>query len=454
MSIESMTAGERRAVSGLAGLYVLRMLGLFMVLPVLSIYSADLEGATPALIGIAIGSYGLTQALLQIPFGFLSDKVGRKTVIVLGLVLFVIGSIVAAMSESIYGVIIGRCLQGSGAIASSIMALLSDLTREQMRTRAMAVVGMSIGISFSVALVLGPVISQPFGLSGLFWFTALLASLGLLVIWKWVPTPQLYSPQRDATVQKKQIFEMLKHPELLRLDMGILILHLVMTATFVVVPLRLVEQGLTAPQHWMVYLPIMILAFFAMVPFIIIAEKKRKMKPIFLLAISLVAISQILMGLTTADSQIMLFGLLFVYFMAFNLLEASLPSMISKISPAGQKGTAMGVYSSSQFFGAFIGGAAGGTIYGAWGIDAVLILCGALALIWVAIAWGMQPPKHLTGKVIALPESWQEQTDQIVAKLLAIPGVEEVVIVADEKAAYMKIDKESLDEQALASALA
>ena len=454
MSIESMTAGERRAVSGLASLYVFRMLGLFMVLPVMSIYSSDLEGATPALIGIAIGSYGLTQALWQIPFGFLSDKIGRKTVIVAGLLLFIIGSIVAALSESIYGVIIGRCLQGSGAIASSIMALLSDLTREQMRTRAMAVVGMSIGISFSVALVLGPIISQPFGLSGLFWFTAMLASLGLLVIWKWVPTPQLYAPQREATVQKQQLKQMLKHPELLRLDFGILILHLVMTATFVVVPLRLQELGLLTQQHWMVYLPIMILAFFAMVPFIIIAEKKRKMKPIFIFAVMLVAVSQFLMGVFTAESQIALFVLLFLYFMAFNLLEASLPSLISKIAPAGQKGTAMGVYSSSQFFGAFLGGAIGGWLYGAYGIDAVLMLCGGLALLWAAVAFGMHPPKHLTGKAVPVPEDDLHQSDQFSARLLSLPGVEEVVIVADEKTAYMKIDKEQFDEQALASALA
>lgn len=454
MNIESMTIGERRAVSGLAGLYALRMLGLFMVLPVLSIYSADLAGASPALIGMAIGGYGLTQALLQIPFGFLSDKVGRKAVIVGGLVLFIIGSVVAAMSESIYGVIIGRCLQGSGAIASSIMALLSDLTREQIRTRAMAVVGMSIGLSFSVALVLGPVISQPFGLAGLFWFTAVLATLGLLVIWKWVPTPQLYAPQREATVQKAQLTDILKNPELLRLDLGILILHLIMTATFVVIPLRLLELDMLASDHWMVYLPIMILSFLAMVPFIIIAEKKRKMKPIFLLAITLVALSQLLMGVMTSESLPALLGLMFLYFMAFNLLEASLPSLISKIAPAGQKGTAMGVYSSSQFFGAFIGGALGGWMYGAMGIDAVLTMCGVLAVLWAIAAMGMQPPRHLTGKVVNVPDTELNTTDAFSARLLSVPGVEEVVIVLDEKAAYMKVDKKSLDEQALASALA
>jgi len=454
MSIESMTSGERRAVSGLAGLYVLRMLGLFMVLPVLSIYSADLKGATPALIGMAIGGYGLTQALLQIPFGFLSDKIGRKTVIVFGLLLFIAGSIVAAMSESIYGVIMGRCLQGSGAIASSVMALLSDLTREQMRMRAMAVVGISIGLSFSVALVLGPVISQPYGLEGLFWFTALLASVGLAIIWKWVPTPQRYDKHRDTGVQKGQLKKILRHPELLRLDFGIFILHLIMTATFVVIPLRMIELDLMVQYHWIVYLPVMILSFLAMIPFIIVAEKKRKMKPIFIFAIALVALAQLLMGSLTADSRIALFLLLFVYFMAFNLLEASLPSLVSKLSPAGQKGAAMGVYSSSQFFGAFVGGAAGGWLYGVWGIDAVLTTCGVLAFVWAVVVLPMAPPKHLTGKAVPLPEHWQQDIDGFVAKLLALPGVEEVVVIEEEHAAYMKIDKAYFDDEALAGAIA
>ena len=449
-----MTTGERRAVTGLAGLYVLRMLGLFMVLPVLSIYSADLAGATPALIGMAIGGYGLTQALLQIPFGFLSDKVGRKAVIVFGLLLFIAGSVVAAMSESIYGVIIGRCLQGSGAIASSLMALLSDLTREQMRMRAMAVVGMSIGISFSVALVLGPVIAQPYGLEGLFWFTALLATLGLAVIWKWVPTPKRYDQHRDTGVQKGQLKQIIRHPELLRLDFGIFVLHLIMTATFVVIPLRMVELELMTADHWMVYLPIMILSFFAMVPFIIVAEKKRKMKPIFIFAITLVAAAQLLMGGLTAESRNALFVLLFLYFMAFNLLEASLPSLISKIAPAGQKGAAMGVYSSSQFLGAFVGGAAGGWLYGEWGIDAVLMACGILALIWALVVLPMAPPKHLTGKAVSLPEHWSEDSEGFVQRLLDLPGVEEVVVIADEHAAYMKIDKAKFDDQALAQAIA
>lgn len=454
MSIESMTAGERRAVTGLASLYVFRMLGLFMVLPVLSVYSADLEGATPALIGMAIGGYGLTQALLQIPFGFLSDKIGRKTVIVFGLLLFIAGSVVAATSESIYGVIIGRCLQGSGAIASSLMALLSDLTREQMRTRAMAVVGMSIGVSFSVALVLGPLVAQPYGLEGLFWFTAFLASIGLAIIWKWVPTPGRYDKHRDTGMHKGQLKEILKHPELLRLDFGIFVLHLILTATFVVIPLRMVELGLLTSQHWMVYLPVMLLSFLAMVPFIIVAEKKRKMKPVFILAILLIAAAQLLMGGLTSESRNALFVLLFIYFMAFNLLEASLPSLVSKIAPAGQKGAAMGVYSSSQFFGAFVGGAAGGWLYGAWGVDAVLVVCGLLALLWALIVLPMVPPKHLTGKAIALPEHWTQDTEGFIKRLLALPGVEEVVVIEDEKAAYLKIDKAQFDDRALANVIA
>jgi MFS family permease len=289
-----MTGIERRSVFSLAFLYATRMLGLFMVLPVFVIYGQELEGATDLLIGFAIGAYGLSQALFQIPFGALSDRYGRKKLIAIGLLLFFVGSVFAAAADNIYGVILGRFLQGSGAIASVLMALLSDLTSEQSRTKAMAMVGMSIGVSFSVALVVGPVIAQWSGLAGIFWVTAALALFGMVWLVTFVPTPVQSFKNRDTRVFKDQLFEVIKNKELLRLDFGIFILHMSLTAMFIAVPYSLLEQvKMPASDHWWVYLTVMLLSFFAMVPFIIVGEKKRKMKAVFIFAIGLLGLASL-----------------------------------------------------------------------------------------------------------------------------------------------------------------
>ncbi|SEI92834.1 Predicted arabinose efflux permease, MFS family [Allopseudospirillum japonicum] len=437
---------ETRALSGLAGLYALRMLGLFMVLPVLSIYAQDLQGATPLLIGLALGGYGLTQALLQIPFGLLSDRIGRKTVIYLGLALFILGSVVAAVSDSMWGVVLGRCLQGSGAIASSIMALLADLTREEVRTRAMATVGLSIGMAFMLSLVLGPLLAAPFGLAGLFWFTALVACIGILVVWRWIPTPQRYARHLDVGVQTASLGQVIRQPELLRLDGGIFILHLVLTACFVVLPLRLHELGLDVLHHWWVYLPVMGGSFIAMIPFVILAEKKRQMRPVFLSAIGVQACAAFALALI-GETWLGLIAGLFVFFMAFNLLEATLPSLISKLAPTGSKGTAMGVYSSSQFFGAFLGGVLGGTLYAWAGINAVFAGAGLLLALWWSFALSMAPPRHLSSQVIALDGHQVAHPQEVSEQLLAITGIEEVVILAEEGTAYLKVDRHLLSEE-------
>lgn len=440
-----MSAPERRAVVSLAGLYALRMLGLFMVLPVLSLYGPDLVGYTPMLLGLAIGAYGLTQALLQIPFGLCSDRIGRKPVIIAGLVIFALGSVIAAQADDIYELIFGRCLQGGGAIASTLMALLSDLTREEHRTKAMASVGASIGLSFSVALVLGPLLSGWFGLSGLFWLTAILACGGILVAWKIVPTPLLSQRHRDAGAVVSQLGSVLKNPELLRLDLGIMILHGVLVALFMVVPGMLVELvGLEKTNHWWLYLPVMLFSFMLMVPFIIIGEKKQRMKEILLFAILLMALSFALI-LVWQTAWVICLGLL-LFFIAFNLLEASLPSLISKISPAAAKGTAMGAYSSSQFMGAFIGGALGGWIWQEYGVDFVLVACIVGLLIWWLVALFMAKPKHLTSYMLELDETSTEEAQNLVEELLLIEGVSEAVVIPQEKAAYLKVDNNLLDK--------
>ncbi|MCG8668484.1 MAG: MFS transporter, partial [Pseudomonadales bacterium] len=326
-----------------------------MILPVFSVYGMALEGATPLLVGVAIGAYGLTQALLQVPFGLASDRFGRKPVIIAGLVIFLIGSVVAAYADNIYGVIFGRALQGAGAIASAVMALLADLTRDDNRTKAMAMVGASIGVSFALALILGPLLAGYDGLAGLFWLTAHLAGLGILITIFLVPTPVSSQWHRENRPVLGQFSEVMRNRELLRLDFGVFLLHLTLTASFVAVPLMMVSQLEFANQeHWKLYLPVMLVAFIFMVPLMIVAEAKRRIKEVFLLAILLLGCGLLMLYLYRDSLWQVAIGL-FVYFWAFNLLEAMLPSLVSKIAPPGSKGTSMGVYSASQFMGAFVG---------------------------------------------------------------------------------------------------
>jgi len=439
-----MTGSERRAAVGLAGIFALRMLGLFLILPVFALYAQGMVGATPLLIGIAVGAYGLTQAVLQIPFGMLSDRIGRKPVIFGGLVLFALGSLVAALAEDIGGVIAGRVLQGSGAIAAAVMALAADLTREEVRTHAMAGIGISIGVAFALALVLGPVLGHWIGLVGIFWLTATLAVGGMLILALVVPTPRHSSVHRDAEPVASQLGRVLKVRELVRLDLGVLILHMVMTSLFLVIPLSLERQGLDAAHHWWVYLPVLLLSMGAMVPFIIQAEGKGRMKPVFLGAVLVLAL--VLAGLYLFDAGLpLLVFFLFLFFTAFNLLEAALPSLISKLAPADAKGTAMGVFATSQFAGAFCGGLLGGWVHQVYGMDAVFPFCAAMAAIWFLVARPMVSPRPVSSQVVRIRVGTEAEGADLQGRLLEIPGVEEAVVAMDEGLAYLKVDKVRLD---------
>lgn len=448
MNPEHMTSTERRAASSLAGIYSLRMLGLFMILPVFALYAEKLESATPTLIGLAIGIYGLTQGLLQIPFGMLSDRLGRKPVIAAGLLLFALGSVVAALADNIYGVIAGRALQGSGAIAAAIMALAADLTREEHRVKIMAVIGMSIGASFSVAMVMGPVLDQWVGVSGIFWLTALLALGGIGVLFLRVPTPVLSRVHRDAQTVPAQLREVVRDTQLLRLDFGIFALHMVLTSVFVVVPLMLREAGLASDHHWQVYLPVMLLAIAFMVPFIILAEKKRRIKQVFIGAISTLLVAIFALNLA-ADSLWFIIVALWLYFTAFNLLEASLPSLISKVAPAQSKGTAMGVYSSAQFLGVFVGGTIGGALLGQYGFQGVFLFDIAILLIWLMLAITMRHPRYLASHILRVGPLDQDQARELNIQLTSVRGVAEAAIMVEEGLAYLKVDSKALDRDAL-----
>lgn len=435
---------EQRSAVGLAMIFAMRMLGLFMILPVFALYAQDLAGSSPLLVGLAIGAYGLTQALLQIPFGLLSDRIGRKPVIYAGLLIFALGSVIAAMADSMTMVIIGRALQGSGAVAAAITALTADLTRDVVRTRAMAAIGISVALSFAVALVVGPPLASLIGVDGIFWLTAGFAILGMLVLAFVVPDPDRSSVHRDAQPVLSQVSGVVRNPTLRRLDMGIFLLHLTMVSMFVVLPLSLAEAGFDAARQWQIYLPVVLIAIVLMVPFIIIAERGGRERSVLMgsalaLALSMFIFASILPGVW------MLVALLTVMFTVFNLLEAVLPALVSKASRAGDKGTAMGVFSSSQFIGAFLGGLLGGLAHEYFGPQAVYLLAGCSSLVWLAVAAGLKAPGNFSSHVLTLGELAEAEAPSMQERLLAIPGVEEAVIAVDEGVAYLKVDKGALD---------
>ncbi|MEZ5542506.1 MAG: MFS transporter [Pseudomonadota bacterium] len=444
-----MSATEWRAALSLSGVYALRMLGFFMILPVFALYAEGLAGVTPALTGLAIGIYGVTQALLQIPAGLLSDRIGRKPVIIGGLCVFAAGSVVAALADSIHIIILGRALQGSGAIAAAIMALTADLTREEHRIKAMALIGMSIGVSFAAALVLGPVLNHWIGVPGIFALTAVLALGGVLVVAFVVPRPQAQRIHRESEAVPAQFGRVLRNGQLLRLDFGILMLHAIMTATFVVMPLVLRDEaGVAASGHWKIYLPVLVCSVAAMVPFIILAERKGYIKPVFLGAITLLALVEF--GLYSIPvTMVSSVTLLLLFFAAFNLLEAMLPSLVSRAAPADCRGTAMGIYSSTQFFGAFVGGALGGWLHGRFGLHSIFMCAAAGSLVWLGLAASMVPPPKLSSYIHAVGVLTPAAAAELTRRLAGLPGVAEAVVVAEEGVAYLKVDRRLFDPASL-----
>lgn len=446
---DAMSAAERHAAVALAGIFSLRMLGLFMILPVFTLHASRYSGYTPTRAGIAIGIYGLSQALCQIPFGMLSDRIGRKPAIVGGLLIFALGSVLAAMADSMTGVIVGRTLQGAGAVGSAVLALTADLTREEHRTKAMAVIGTSIGLAFGIGILAGPVITSHLGLPGVFWATAVLGLLGIAVLTLYVPSPVRSRFHRDAEAVPAQFARILGDRQLLRLDGGIFMLHLILMASFFVLPLVLRDYGGFAPgRHWELYLPVLVVSVAVMVPFIIYAEKRHRLKQVF--AGAVLALALTLAALAGLHRSLPVIALLMVaFFAAFNILEASLPSLVSRFAPADKKGTALGVYSTSQFFGAFLGGLSGGWIYGHYGPGAVFAFCAALAALWFVFALTMQDPRGLSSRLLKVGRLSEAEAGELAARLLAVEGVREAVVVVEDGLAYLKVDPEHLDQQAL-----
>ncbi|WP_104471897.1 MFS transporter [Acinetobacter indicus] len=439
-----MNALERRSTFALSSIFALRMLGLFMIIPVFSVAGQSYQYATPTLIGLAVGVYGLTQAILQIPFSLIADRYSRKPLVVLGLLLFALGGAIAAMSDTIYGVIIGRAIAGGGAVSAVVMALLADVTREEQRTKAMAMMGMSIGLSFVIAFSAGPWLTGLVGISGLFWVTTImgLAAIAMLLL---VPkvTRHHRNFQQGYLLQLKQV---LKMGDLNRLHLSVFTLHLLLTAMFIYVPPQLIEYaGLPLSSHGWVYLPLLVLSLFFAFPSIILAEKYRKMRGIFLTAIGGIILGLIVMIFGFESKYILLIGL-GLFFIAFNVMEALLPSWLSKAAPIQSKATAMGVNASSQFLGAFFGGMIGGQLLLLNNTAMGWSILTAVAIIWLLMSFGLAQPRYLSSMVFRLPEA--KQTDEWTSQLLAIHGIEEVVVMSEQQVAYIKVDKQQIDDAA------
>jgi MFS family permease len=383
-----MSTSELRATASLASIFALRMLGLFMIMPVFSVYAKTIPGGDNLLlVGIALGAYGVTQSLLYIFYGWASDKLGRKPVIAVGLLIFALGSFIAGAGHSMNWIIAGRVIQGMGAVSSAVIAFIADLTSEEHRTKAMAMVGGSIGISFAVAIVGAPIVFHWVGMNGLFRLVGLLSILAVGVV-LWVV------PNAPKPVHVRAPFaEVLHNVELLRLNFGVLVLHATQTALFLVVPRILEDGGLPVASHWKVYLPVMGLSFVMMVPAIIAAEKRGKMKPVLLSAIGLILIGQLLLG-AAPHTILSVAAILFVYFLGFNILEASQPSLVSKFAPGARKGAATGVYNTTQSIGLAMGGVIGGWLLRSHGPDTVFFTCSGLVLAWLIIAANMTPPQR------------------------------------------------------------
>jgi len=462
MSVSGLNRIEKKAAFSLASVFGVRMLGLFMILPVFAIYGEQLAGYSPLWLGLAIGAYGLTQALLQIPMGILSDKYGRKPVILAGLVVFLIGSVVAALSTTIYGVVLGRAIQGMGAIASAILALAADLSREEQRPKVMATIGMFIGLSFTAAMILGPIVADAFGLSGLFWFTGFLTIIAMFMIQFMVPYSVSKAPRGDSVALPEQIAKLIRHPQLARLNVGVFVLHMALTACFVTLPKQFVASGLALENHWQIYLPTLLGSFFLMVPFMIIAMKKEQEKPMFSGAVALLSLALFFLWLLPTGLGSLIFSVV-LFFTAFNYLEATMPSILSRIAPAGVKGSVMGIYSSSQFLGAFAGGIVGGLVASRFGEHSIFLVMAVVSFIWLLLSFGMQKLKKSKSFSFSTNINSEQKAEEVAEILINMPGVIEATLVHDDAGtsstvksnavAYLKVDDKVVDLPAVKALL-
>lgn len=433
-------------VIALASIFATRMLGMFLILPVLSIATSDLSFSTPVLAGMALGIYGLFQSLLQIPFGLLSDRYGRKPIMTLGLILFLLGSVIAALSQTIYGLIVGRALQGMGAIGSTTLAYIADLTPEDKRSQAMAIVGLHIAASFGLAILLSPIIYDSSGLAGIFWITTAMAAICLLILHTSIPKPNKEFFHRDTSVMIPQLKSMLKKTELLSYYLGIFILHSLLSACFLVVPSLI--QNLNENSTLTIYAPALLGSIPIMLLGAYLGEKKRIIKGLLITSILTLLISFTILS-HAANSGLALSMALLLFFSAFGLGESFLPSLVSKTSPANTKGTAMGIFSSAQFLGAFAGAYFGGILLSETSTETLFLCMTGLCLIWATITIKMPSPLYLSTLLARVNINTALECAQLKQHLLSTKGIYEADIMSDDGIAYLKFDSRIVNREQL-----
>lgn len=444
-----MTKLEIRAAAAVGLLYIVRMLGLFMVLPVLPLVAPDIAGATPFLIGVAIGAYGVSQACLQIPLGMLSDRYGRKPIIFAGLAVFVLGSLIAGLSDSVGGIILGRFLQGCGAIASTLLALVSDVTRVEHRGKAMAIVGISIGASFGLALILGPYLATLGGIEAVFLFSAAAGLLGMLVLLTAVPTPLIRTHNPQSNLNIARVTSVLADPGLRRTSVGVFMLHYLLMSSFIVLPGAMRMIGIADEDHHWLYFWLLLGAFVLMTPLMWLSDRPRFTRMLMLVMIGGFVTSTIV--LSGAVNYYVVLGAMLLFFMAFNLLEVILPALVSRMAQAGDRGTAMGVYSTAQFAGGAAGGIVGGLLISEWDMAHLMYANAVACGMWFLYAFGMSRPGNYRTVTCPIKESDTASASQVADALLSVQGVVDVALVMEEKLAYLKVDADHYDKNALAA---
>ncbi|MCW8109840.1 MFS transporter [Alteromonas ponticola] len=429
-----MNALEVRAAIALALVYVLRMLGLFMVMPVLAVAAMDYPDYSPMMVGLAIGGYGLTQAALQIPMGMMSDRWGRKPVILLGLLVFALGSFIAASADTMAWMIVGRILQGAGAIAGAIMALAADVSRESQRAKVMAIIGIAIGMSFYMAVLIGPILAEKFGLAGIFWITGFLAMACLPLIQWGIPKVSLLA-SGDTLPQIGQLKRLFFSSQLWRLNISVMFLHMLITLLFVQLPVTLLHFDMSLESHWTLYAPVLLASILGLIVMMGVA-RGRMPKRLLQVALILMGTGFSMLALQDNNQWVVLVAVVF-FFTGFNYLEANFPALVSSIAPAGEKGTAMGIYASFQFFGAFLGGVISGWTVNHWPAETAYTVGTIAVIVWFVLLVGLKEVSRV--KRIQL-KGWASK--QAATELKALPGVVEVRQNAKSNAIYLKVTRE------------